>query len=240
MKHIVLFSGGVQSAYVAWLISKREDPKDIILLFCDTKSEDLDTYRFRDQVAAFLNLPITTVSDGRNIWELCDWKMMIPTFYARFCSQFLKIFPAEKFYKTLEDNFILYVGYGPKEYRRMQKLTSRNLDKKYQFPLFDLGISKDEVKRVIRDRWKICLPRSYKYFDNANCIPCFMMSTKYWYQVWKHFPNEFAKTVRLEKKWNYHIRPEGFLKDLERDFALANSQAFFWSEEDSMPCICSD
>jgi 7-cyano-7-deazaguanine synthase in queuosine biosynthesis len=38
MKHIVQFSGGAASSYVAWLIAQKEKKEDITLLFHDTKN----------------------------------------------------------------------------------------------------------------------------------------------------------------------------------------------------------
>jgi len=70
MKHIVLYSGGCASAYVAYLVSQQQNKKDIILLHTPTFSEHKDADRFRHQVARYLKLPITTWGDGRDIWEL--------------------------------------------------------------------------------------------------------------------------------------------------------------------------
>ena len=66
MKHIVLFSGGIQSSYVAYLICQQE--KDVIFLFHDTVTEPDDNYRFRREVSNYLGVGITEQSDGRNIW----------------------------------------------------------------------------------------------------------------------------------------------------------------------------
>lgn len=47
MKHIVLYSGGLGSYFTAKRLIERGIPKeDIVLLFTDTKIEDIDLYRF--------------------------------------------------------------------------------------------------------------------------------------------------------------------------------------------------
>jgi 3'-phosphoadenosine 5'-phosphosulfate sulfotransferase (PAPS reductase)/FAD synthetase len=87
MKHIVQFSGGAASSYVAWLIAQKEKKEDITLLFHDTKIEHEDATRFRTQVADFIGLPITEISDGRDLWELIDYNNALPSSFIPFCTR---------------------------------------------------------------------------------------------------------------------------------------------------------
>ena len=89
MKHICLFSGGAGSAYMSWLVAK-EYPNDTILLFNQTKSEHPDADRFRKQIANYIGLPITEISDGRDLWELIDDNKCLPSSFIPFCSRILK------------------------------------------------------------------------------------------------------------------------------------------------------
>jgi len=61
MKHVVLFSGGVASSYMAFLLKKDEniENKDIVLLHTPTLSECEDSEKFRLKVARYLKLPMT-------------------------------------------------------------------------------------------------------------------------------------------------------------------------------------
>uniref|UniRef100_A0A6M3KUJ2 Uncharacterized protein n=1 Tax=viral metagenome TaxID=1070528 RepID=A0A6M3KUJ2_9ZZZZ len=63
MKHIILYSGGANSSYVAWSVNQ-EHHKDTILLHTPTYSEHPDADRFRKQFADYLNLPITIQAGG--------------------------------------------------------------------------------------------------------------------------------------------------------------------------------
>lgn len=78
MKHIVLFSGGAASSYVAWLVSQKQKKEDIVLLHTPTFSEHPDADRFRNEVSEYIGIPITEHADGRNIWELIDDEKCIP------------------------------------------------------------------------------------------------------------------------------------------------------------------
>ena len=100
MKHICLFSGGAGSAYMSYLVAKKY-PNDTILLFNNPKAEHPDSDRFRKQIAEYIGLPITEISDGRDLWELIDDNKCLPSSFIPFCSRILKQEPAEKYYKTL-------------------------------------------------------------------------------------------------------------------------------------------
>lgn len=47
MKHIVLFSGGLSSAYVAYLVLQEQKKEDVVLLHTPTYSENHDADTFR-------------------------------------------------------------------------------------------------------------------------------------------------------------------------------------------------
>ena len=71
MKHIVLFSGGAASSYVAYLVKKEQEEKgnikDIVLLHTPTLSECEDSEKFRLKVARYLKLPMTVWGRGEDI-----------------------------------------------------------------------------------------------------------------------------------------------------------------------------
>lgn len=139
MKHIVLFSGGAASSYVAYLVAQEQRKEDIILLHTATYSEHKDADRFRNEVAEYLDLKIKNVADGRNIWELIDDNQCLPSQFIPFCTRILKQEQSEKFYKTLNEDYILYFGYGVEEWRRVQKQTVRfeSIGRKSRYPVFE-------------------------------------------------------------------------------------------------------
>ena len=61
MKHVVLFSGGAASSYMAYLLANdKEVPfKDIVFLHTPTLSECEDSEKFRLKVARRIGIPMT-------------------------------------------------------------------------------------------------------------------------------------------------------------------------------------
>ena len=240
MKHIIQFSGGAASAYVAYLVVKEHGKENTILLFHDTKAEHKDSYRFRSQVSEFLGIPITECSDGRDLWEVIKDNNCLPSQFIPFCTRILKQEPAEKFLKLLcNDKYILYNGFGVEEFRRVQKVKARAelLNRVVKSPLFDLKIKNEEVKRIIKDEWKICLPDAYKYLQHNNCIPCFKAGKSHFKAVWKYFPEEFNKAKEIEKHIGNTVFQEYSLQELEDQWE--NGQMEMFDIEESIPCMCA-
>lgn len=246
MKHVVLFSGGAASSYVAYLLTqdKEIDKKDIVLLHTPTLSECEDSEKFRLKVARYLKLPMTVWGRGEDIWDCIDRNNAIPGQFMPFCTQQLKQQMKEQYYKYLEsigETWIEYVGYGPDEWRRVQKSVARNeaMGRQVRFPLFEKKISSDECKRIIRDEWGIELPSAYDSLKHNNCIPCFKGGKEYFRAVWKNYPEQYQRAVKAEEKFGYTVFKDKSLKDLERIFQNDKE----WDESqidlsDFIPCEC--
>lgn len=246
MKHVVLFSGGAASSYVAYLLKqdKEIDNKDIILLHTPTLSECEDSEKFRLKVARYLNLPMTVWGRGEDIWECIDRNGAIPGQFLPFCTEQLKLQMKEQYFRYLKqcgEDWIEYVGYGPDEWKRIQKAVARNdkLGRKVRFPLAEKNISSDECKRIIRDEWGIELPSSYKSLKHNNCIPCFKGGKDYWYAVWKSYPEQYHRAAKEEEKLGYTVFRDISLKELEKKFQNDKE----WEDmqmnlSDFIPCDC--
>ncbi len=238
MKHICLFSGGAASSYMSWLVAQKEN--DVVLLHTPTHAEHPDADRFRKQISEYIGLPITVVEDGRDLWQVIDDNHCLPSQFIPFCSRILKMEPAEKYYKTLNDDYILYVGYGPDEWRRMQKQTARfeHAGKKVRYPLFEQNITSNDCKRIITKEWGICLPASYKYLTHNNCIPCFKGGEKHWYKVWKHYPDKFEMSIEREKKIGKTVFKNISLIELSNQWERGKQDELF-DEDEQIPCMCA-
>ena len=59
MKHVVMYSGGKASFLAAHRVKETYPGEDIQLLFTDTKTEDEDLYRFLEETATALDLPLS-------------------------------------------------------------------------------------------------------------------------------------------------------------------------------------
>jgi hypothetical protein len=107
-------------------------------------------------------------------------------------------------------------------------------------PLYDLKISGEEIKRIIREDWKICLPEPYKYLSHNNCIPCFKGGKSHWKQICLHYPEEFKKAKDCEVEIGNTVFKDYSLKELEKIWKSEKKNQFqFWDEDDNMPCLCA-
>lgn len=246
MKHIVLFSGGAASSYVAYLLKedKEIDNKDIILLHTPTLSECEDSEKFRLKVARYLKLPMTVWGRGEDIWDCIDRNSAIPGQFLPFCTKQLKQEMKEEYFKYLKrcgEEWIEYVGYGPDEWQRVQKSMARNesLGRKVSFPLFDKKISSNQCKQIIRDEWGIELPSAYKTLAHNNCIPCAKGGKGYFRLIWEHYPKEYQKMIDKEEKYGYTVFKNISLKELASKFQNEKE----WEDaqmnlSDFIPCDC--
>jgi 3'-phosphoadenosine 5'-phosphosulfate sulfotransferase (PAPS reductase)/FAD synthetase len=243
MKHIVLFSGGANSSYLAWLVSKEQDKRDVILLHTPTYTEHPDADRFREQVSEYIGIPITVQADGRDVWQLIKDNHCLPSERIPFCSRTLKSEQAAKFYKILGEEFIVYFGYDATEWRRVQRTSARLEVSGYkaEYPLLDWHLSSDDIKDIIRNEWKICLPEPYLYLNHNNCLPCFKGGQKHFYQVWKHYPDYYAMAEKAEKDI-YPLYEHTVFKDTNLTKLREQWQSqmpMFPDEDDMRPCMCA-
>lgn len=217
MLHIVKFSGGAASAVVADIVAKRH-PRETILLFHDTKTEPVDNDRFRSAVASHIGLPITEMSDGRDIWQLFEDTNMLGCQRFSQCSRMLK--------QELGDKFIrknlpctVYFGFTPDEQDRADRITVKMemIGAQAGFPLIDLGITKEDCLRLVTNSWGVALPEMYQWADHANCVPCIKGGLAYWGMVYKHARPAWEKAVAAEKKHGQQILKKTLYGTLEEE-----------------------
>lgn len=105
MEYVVSFSGGIGS-FVAThrLLTQIGKDDRVTLLFCDTLIEDEDLYRFLDESAAKLGLPVVKIADGRTPWEVFKDVRYQGNTRTAHCSQILKTELARNWiYKNFPD-----------------------------------------------------------------------------------------------------------------------------------------
>lgn len=244
MKHVVLFSGGLSSAYVAYLVLQEQLKQDVILLHTPTYSENHDADTFRHRVARYLGLPITEWGDGRNLWELIEDNNCIPGQFIPFCTAQLKQKMKEEFYKYLDsigEDYIEYVGFGAEEWRRVQKAQARaeKIGRQVSFPIFDRKIPSSEIRRIITEEWRIPLPKAYKDLNHNNCIPCFKAGKDAWRVYWAKYPEQFNKALEYEEKIGYTVFKDKSLRELAKIWEADKQwQACQLTLKDVIPCDC--
>ncbi len=247
MKQIVMFSGGASSSYLAYLVVKEYGRENTILLHTPTYAEDPDADRFRAEVADYLGMEITVQEDGRSLWELIEENSVLPSFHIPYCTRILKIEQSRKFYKKLKEageDFVVHFGYGPEEWRRVQKQTIRFEKEglKSRSMIFEKQINNEELKRIIQEEWKIELPITYRYLKHNNCIPCFKGGKGHFKQVAKYYPEQFKRAMTLEKDKESYVFKDCTLQDLWDEVQASKNQLTFLEDEDvwGIPCDCID
>lgn len=143
----------------------------MVLLFADTKFEDQDLYRFLPEAAANVGVPLTTIADGRDIWQVFIDNKYLGNSMIDPCSRVLK---RDLLRRHLEDNYdhnhtSIIVGYGPEEDRRVVKSLPYWLPWVAVFPVHAAGITNCELVAWAR-REGLDEPELYQDgFEHNNC-----------------------------------------------------------------------
>tara|TARA_Y100001963_G_scaffold158017_1_gene256167 strand:- start:45 stop:839 length:795 start_codon:yes stop_codon:yes gene_type:complete len=174
VKHVVFFSGGKASFGAAYRLRQEYNDDPIVLLFTDTKVEDLDLYRFLIQSAALIpGAQLVSLADGRTIWELFDEQSFLGNNRVPVCSRVLKNEVAQTWVRSQcdPDDTTLYFGIDYTEAHRTEGVSRRWEPYKVDFPLLwkPLWDKHTEVDKVL-DEGRVEEPRLYKTgAEHNNC-----------------------------------------------------------------------
>jgi len=211
IRHVVMFSGGASSAYVAKWVVDKFGKENTILFFTDTLWEDRDNYRFLEDVAEYLGIEVTKRVDGRTPEEVFFEQRFLGN--ARFakCSEELKVRQTIIFIEDLRtDNYepILYFGIGPHEKERAENLTRHYTHMPIEpvecrFPMIDTISPEVKARSIIENEWKICLPRMYELgFSHANCGGrCVRGGLHHYANLFLEWPERYALQEAMEEKF---------------------------------------
>lgn len=241
MKQIVMFSGGASSSYLAKLVIDEYGKENTILLHTPTGAESPDADRFRKEVAEYLGMEITEQSKGISLWELIEKNKILPSHFMPYCTTELKIKQSRKFFKSMQENFVVHFGYGADEWGRVQKQTTRyELDGiKSKCLIHERQISNELIKDIIRNEWKICLPETYRFLQHNNCIPCFKGGKGHFIAVAKYYPEQFKKAMEMAEKYESEPFKDCTLKDIWNKVQDGRLQEGMFDDYDLIPCMCS-
>ena len=164
MKHVVMYSGGKASFLAAHRVKETYPGEDIQLLFTDTKTEDEDLYRFLEETATALDLPLIQVADGRDIWEVFKQNRFLGNNRVPLCSRILKQEASQKWVDENcpdPDNTTLYFGIDWTEAHRDERIPKHWEPYGVDFPLlWEPVMDKSEAEDLLKE-WKIEQPRLY-------------------------------------------------------------------------------
>lgn len=172
MKHLVSYSGGVCSFWAAHRIVEAHGPANVTLLFADTKMEDEDLYRFNRDAEQALGVPITTIADGRNPWQVFHGERMIGNTRMDPCSKILK---RELLWRWIEEqcepgDTTVYLGLDWTEEHRLANVRQRKPAWTIRAPMAEEPVW-DKTKMLTElEKLGIRQPRLYEMgFPHNNC-----------------------------------------------------------------------
>lgn len=230
--HVAMFSGGAASAYVAYYIVQKYGKENCILFFTDTLWEDADNYRFMEGVAEYIGLDITYRIDGRTPEEVFFEQKFLGNSRMAKCSEELKVRQTLIFLEELRDEHnlepILYFGIGGHESHRAVNLKNFYEHNPIEpietrFPMLETFTEDLNAKEIIRDEWRIDLPRMYGLgFSHANCSGrCVRGGLGHYALLYKVWPDQYAEQEAMEERFRTQYNKDvSILKRDSKPFTL--------------------
>lgn len=202
MKHVVMFSGGIGSWAAAKRVAKRHGTADMVLLFADTMTEDEDTYRWLQDAAANVGVPITRIADGRTIWQVFRDERFLGNHRVDPCSRVLKRDLSERWIAEHCDpaETVRYLGYDWTELHRLERTQRAMPDWRVEAPMTERPYMVKPEMLAWAEREGIRPQRLYEMgFPHANCGGgCVKAGIGHFVHLLKVFPQRYAEWERNE------------------------------------------
>lgn len=243
VKYLVCFSGGHSSALVAIEAVRKVGKENVILLNHNISSEveDADIKRFKQEVADYLQIPITYANmEGyeektplrvcrdlggfkfNNGPVLCTYKLKTEPFY-RWLNE---NYPVEK--GGMRDDIIVLYGFDREEEDRITRRVGHLTVQGYRCD-FPLAFWKRTIKTT--EEIGIKKPSTYDLFRHANCKGCLKAGKQQWYLVFCLYPHIWREAVETERELGHSILSDTFLETLEPKFKRMKCQGIIPSEK---------
>jgi len=220
---ICMYSGGRQSALAAAMALKVHGKDKTIWLNNPVTGEPKDVARFEEEFAAHHGMDILYVEGDREKYpSLSPYEVVQHERGFGFksaggdnvlCTHRLKIQPTldwlDKNYQ--KDDIVIY-GYTAEETGRISRrssiLGSRNIITAYPLYNWSNKLDMDYFNKI-----GIEIPKQYKAFQHANCIPCIKGGIMHWLCVFVHDNDSYWKWSQLENEVGFSIHKEGYLDE---------------------------
>ncbi|MFD2330068.1 phosphoadenosine phosphosulfate reductase family protein [Cohnella sp. GCM10020058] len=218
VNRILFWGGGKAGLAVADWVKENHPDDNILLYFTDTCWESPDLYRFTDEAADKLKLPLLVHSQGITPVQLMFEKKLVFNSMIGDCSKILKMRTAADFLKRgkrpaierwrnaeyLRDqdftkDAVLYFGIGFDEMHREGPIRKNWQPFTVEMPLIDHNIYKDAPLK----KYNIKQPILYDYgFSHNNCNGRCVKAGQGHYKLLKEqMPDVFEKIMEQE----YHL-----------------------------------
>ncbi len=172
INHIVNFSGGIGSWAAAKRVVAKHGKENTVLLFADTMMEDADTYRFLNEAALNVGIPLTRIADGRTPWEVFFDERYLGNSRVDPCSRILKRQLLDRWHKEngTPDMCIIHLGIDWSEIHRLHRLQEYPSDWTFEAPMCEPPFLDKEQMIAMAEAEGIERQLLYKLgFPHANC-----------------------------------------------------------------------
>lgn len=252
MKHIISYSGGLASFFEAKLSIKKYGKENVELVFCDTKSEDDDLYRFIKDTETYLGKKVIILKDGRDIWECAFQDNFLYNSRVANCTVYLKMKLFNNYIKQYDqDDIVVHIGFDFTETHRFER-SQKHYKCKIESLIMDTQLTKYDMRKQLT-KYNIELPFLYRLgFSHNNCGGfCFKAGIGHFKQLYDKLPeryeyhmnkeqeliNKIGKDVSILKRVRNGKKINLTLKDLKKEFE-ENKQLSFMEEFDFGGCNC--
>jgi hypothetical protein len=203
-KHVISYSGGASSFVAAHLAVEKYGKENVELVFCDTLIEDEDLYRFLEEGATALGVPLIKLVDGRDPWAVFKDKRYIGNSRTAHCSIVLK---REQFEKYIKENYkpgecVIHFGFDFFEEGRFKRAKVNWAPYECQALLTEPPFySRVQILQIIDD-YELELPRLYeKGFVHNNCGGfCVRAGQGHFALLLKTFPDRYKHHEEKEQE----------------------------------------
>lgn len=215
MNRVVMFSGGIGSWATALRVAERHGTAGMVLLFADTLIEDEDLYRFLNDAGAQIGVPVTKLSEGRDVWQVFHDAKFLGNTRVDPCSRILK---RELLRRHIDASYdpaetVIYLGIGWDEQHRFTRAARHWSPWKSEAPMCDPPYLDRRDVLALAEAHGLRLPRLYEMgFAHNNCGGFCVKSGQ----------AQFALLLRMmPARYAYHERREQELRDyLGKDVAI--------------------
>ena len=192
-------------------------PRTWCCCFADTLVEDEDLYRFLDDAAAQLGVPVTVVADGRTPFQVFRDQRFLGNSRLAPCSIHLKVAPCRAWLRAHTDpaDTILYVGLDRSEPQRAPAITRGWAPWTVRYPLFEPPYLTKQDMLDWCTRLGVTPPRLYALgLGHNNCGgACVRAGQRQWLHLLSVFPDRFDEAEQHEAQLRAELGDVAILRD---------------------------
>lgn len=259
----ISFSGGRTSAFMLYKVLEAHDmklPEDAVVCFANTGKEDEATLKFVHDCETNWNVPIvwleyadaelvkdrwkivnyaTASRDGEPFEQMVERKKYLPNTFARFCTQELKLFPIDKYMKSIgHDEYVTFVGIRADEPRRVAKMRGNKDIKETPLATDGIGVA-DVLNFWNRQSFNLETVTVDGNSLLSNCDLCFLKKADHLLGLIRDKPERAIWWANMEKNVGARFN-QAHPSYNDMLYYNAKQQGLFDPNEESISCFCGD